>query len=365
MDSIDLENLKLETDAPRDLVYMESPQPEEEWLDPDWLGKRLTAPPDQVRSKKHRPDAICLYRVRNSLILPRSIVIDAKSELIKQESAFRNNMSPTIFHGALVKRNGTYSYKGKVGNSDVKEVPKPIYSLDTDWPGAFGHVFLDCLPRAWAVNRAPADVELVSSAKHIKLLNEFLRLLRVKKRVRKLVTPVLAPEAYMADSSIDRKGWIHSAGFEMITRIKETAKKRYEGSWSLPRRIYVSRARTSGRKLSNEPEVERIFEASGLAIVHPETIPLVEQIVLFMNANHVAGPGGSGMHMSLFCNSGCVVGVISSPSWFFNADIVCSQATRIRLVHIVGMQTPEVHQRSQGDFFVDTADVKAFINRYC
>jgi capsular polysaccharide biosynthesis protein len=68
----------------------------------------------------------------------------------------------------------------------------------------------------------------------------------------------------------------------------------------LPKKIYVTRKYIKKRSLKNEKACERLFERYGFTCIAPEKLELAEQIALFANASHVAGPMGSAMHSVIF-----------------------------------------------------------------
>lgn len=66
-------------------------------------------------------------------------------------------------------------------------------------------------------------------------------------------------------------------------------------SSSEPRRIYVSRALASRRRLVNEAQCRPLFERYGIEIVHLEQLTLVEQITTCAHAEWLLGPHGAGL----------------------------------------------------------------------
>lgn len=75
------------------------------------------------------------------------------------------------------------------------------------------------------------------------------------------------------------------------------------------RRIYLSRRlgttyRPDYRPLINEAMVEEVFRRHGYAVVYPETLGFADQIGLFRQASHIAGPSGSGMLNAIFSEPG-------------------------------------------------------------
>jgi len=73
------------------------------------------------------------------------------------------------------------------------------------------------------------------------------------------------------------------------------------------RRLYVSRARTNVRGISNEPDVAELFVRHGFDVVCPETLPFAKQVELFASAGVIAGPHGSGLTGVLFAPPGALV----------------------------------------------------------
>lgn len=61
-----------------------------------------------------------------------------------------------------------------------------------------------------------------------------------------------------------------------------------------PERVYISRSRVAGRGLVNEPAVEDLFREKGFTIVHPQELPIEDQIRIFANARFLASGRGIG-----------------------------------------------------------------------
>jgi capsular polysaccharide biosynthesis protein len=78
-------------------------------------------------------------------------------------------------------------------------------------------------------------------------------------------------------------------------------------SQSAGRRLYVSRAGTSRRRIANEDELITMLSGHGFEIVHPETLTVRDQIDLFSRASHIVGATGAGMTNMLFASPGSLV----------------------------------------------------------
>lgn len=65
-------------------------------------------------------------------------------------------------------------------------------------------------------------------------------------------------------------------------------------------KLYISRSRIKTRRMENEEECEALFVRHGFTVVHPQQLTLADQISLFANATHIAGPTGSAVHNVVF-----------------------------------------------------------------
>jgi capsular polysaccharide biosynthesis protein len=73
-------------------------------------------------------------------------------------------------------------------------------------------------------------------------------------------------------------------------------------------RIFLSRAHCGlSRRLLNRERVEDMAKEAGFAIVHPERMPLLDQLKMFGGAKCLMGEYGSALHGSIFAPSGAVV----------------------------------------------------------
>ena len=66
------------------------------------------------------------------------------------------------------------------------------------------------------------------------------------------------------------------------------------------RRLFVTRKPREKRTIANVASVESIFAGCGFEIVHPRRLTIAEQVRLFSQASHIAGPVGAGMANMLF-----------------------------------------------------------------
>jgi Glycosyltransferase 61 len=75
----------------------------------------------------------------------------------------------------------------------------------------------------------------------------------------------------------------------------------------LPRRIYISRALATKRRLLNEPELIEVLRSLGFVSITTENLSVAEQARLFENADVVVAPHGAGLTNILFMRPGTLV----------------------------------------------------------
>ena len=73
-------------------------------------------------------------------------------------------------------------------------------------------------------------------------------------------------------------------------------------------RVYLSRQKLpkSQRRLPDDLSVflENLFKRCGFQIIHPQELEILDQISAVSKARYIAGPQGSALHLSIFCESG-------------------------------------------------------------
>jgi capsular polysaccharide biosynthesis protein len=125
-----------------------------------------------------------------------------------------------------------------------------------------------------------------------------------------------------------------------------------------PTRVFLSRARSGreARALRNRARIEAMAAEAGFAIVHPEHMPLIDQVRLFAGASHIMGEYGSALHGTIFSPAGTVVAALrgtGSPiAGFLQSSI--GRALRQPTGYVFG---PTENDRLES-FTVDEADLR-------
>ena len=179
----------------------------------------------------------------------------------------------------------------------------------------YGHWLLEAASNLWALpyvkklaKGAPVKL-LLSPVSHVpEYMKQFGAMLGITEydyyfpskcmRIKKLFMPTKAYMHMAYVSSVAKKMWgmireYHTDKATMQSEQpgipEETADK-----------LYISRRRVKKRRMENEEECEALFVRHGFTVVHPQELPLAEQIMLFANATHIAGPVGSAVHNVVF-----------------------------------------------------------------
>ncbi|WP_188717453.1 glycosyltransferase family 61 protein, partial [Paracoccus acridae] len=179
-------------------------------------------------------------------------------------------------------------------------------------------------------------------------------------RLRSCSEPTIyAPKVIFPDLPMRRRSWIHPQALEVFGRLRELSRL---STVDTPERVYVSRSRVRGRKLINEAAVECLFIDKGFTVIHPQDLPMEDQIKIFSNARLLAAAGGSAAHNAVFAPEDTKVLILSSEGWLVNADILLSQ-TSGRLAYVFGHPlnlSPSSH-RTQSDWIIDISQVRMAI----
>jgi len=101
-------------------------------------------------------------------------------------------------------------------------------------------------------------------------------------------------------------------------------------------KIYVSRARAKNRQLINEQEVNDLLTKSGFITVFLEEMSVLEQVAIFVNAEIVVSPHGSGLTNLVFCSPKTKVVELFSPNYLRTDYWMISQQLKLQHYYLVG-----------------------------
>ncbi|VXC14200.1 glycosyltransferase family 61 protein [Nocardioides sp. AX2bis] len=190
------------------------------------------------------------------------------------------------------------------------------------WPQHFGHFVLETLTNLWPDpeqiqvdgllghrrfrgeahgHRRPAqDVELVPWKLDLLELAGYAG----RRHVQVNTAPAHVETLLVPQQPVVLKSWATPAAVALWERVAGRTQPGTDARVFLSRRRWHEAREGRSSRVRTSPEwedhVEQAFRDQGFRIVHPETLPVVEQIGLVSGADVVAGFSGSALHLSAF-----------------------------------------------------------------
>lgn len=282
----------------------------------------LAAPPLEVR---HASDVV---------VIPRGVYLSSSGELMKRNFAAGRFRNEGLKRLQVVDR---YFPRSVIAGAPVATIDGPALAADSPWPEAYGHVLLEIVPTAMLLEYCPPETTIVTTAPRTRTtLAMFAQLGVGADRVRQVEDAILCRDLYFGDRPVRLSGQIHPLAREAYRRLSALAEK---SRVQRPERVFVSRAGVHARPLAQQEEVEALFARHGFTIIHPETLPIEDQIALMSGSRMLAGLGGSNMHNAVFAPADCPVLIIQPRLMSVAMDVGICEAPR-RLGYVFGDGLP-------------------------
>lgn len=183
-----------------------------------------------------------------------------------------------------------------------RRVDKGMWVLD-EWSHNYFHWITDCLPRIWEGLEKDADfpVILPSSMMSLPYVVDSLNLLGVK------YISFSPRENLRVDTLILTARTAPYPQFN-IPLVKKTREKLSLTSGNpTTRKVYISRSKAPKRKVSNEPDVERLLILRGFEIIHAEDLSFKQQIQLMAETRLLVSLHGAALTNMIFLPEGARV----------------------------------------------------------
>ncbi len=171
----------------------------------------------------------------------------------------------------------------------------------------FGHFTLESTARLWWIlesgYRGPILFQSTTSDPlRRSYVAEFFRLLGLADRIV-IAEPTLRVDTlHVPAPAIEIRGFVHESFALPFRAIGERALAEAPDAGSTGR-LYLSRTQLSNGLAIGETAIEARLREDGYRIVHPETMPLGEQIALLDRADRIVGLVGSAFHNLLYCRA--------------------------------------------------------------
>ena len=181
--------------------------------------------------------------------------------------------------------------------------------------GHFGHAIADMPARLWPLACAGLDIGSLDGVVALPMLGVsregrmprhtamMIQAMGVPEAALRFVSrPVRVERLILARRAAPYRGRMDPA-FNTVTHLAgRRLAARSDLGGDLPERIYLSRSRLRDdpRNGANLARLDETFREMGFEIVHPQELPLPDQIALVRRATHIAGPIGSQTHLCAF-----------------------------------------------------------------
>ena len=309
------------SDEPGKRIAVREAPPSAPMILPLLYGRDEFPAADGKLPEHHEPKALELTEYRDVALIQNNIVLNATNSHLIPPTFSRNRRK---FHDGVryLPEEKVYVTRYPVDVENCLRVDSPVYYTDTEAPSVYGHVLIETMTRLWALHEVPKDVPIVTSVMPGRTLGRMLSCLGVSlDRVLHIDRPIIARSGLFPTMAVARRDWVHPAAWEIFHRLKTLA---LSSDISSPERIFISRSRVLGRDLLNQGEVETYFKSQGFVVVHPQDLPIEDQVKLFSSAKLVAGVAGSAMLNCVFADSARIL-MLCSEGWLTNSHTLLSQ----------------------------------------
>jgi capsular polysaccharide biosynthesis protein len=234
--------------------------------------------------------------------------------------------------------------------------------------GHFGHFLLEGLSRWWLLPLLPESVRAslrfvlyddrplhpwqLEVLERLGVASDRLVYLTEPMRFERMVVPAMAYHLHQGATHAQRDTW------ERIGR----AFDRGVG----PRRVYLSRSRhRRNRIFVEEAEAERLLRARGFEILHPQELPIAEQVAALRHAELIAGSAGSAMYLSAFAPPGARRLIVTPRNFTFRDDQLIAHLRGGELAYVLCEQAAgETGHPREADYSVAPYVLDAALDRW-
>lgn len=221
---------------------------------------------------------------------------------------------------------------------------------------AFGHAFTDNLQKLWFLHTNEGKELLNRGVKMVYNVFQGEEMPSYSKRLAELANfnissaiPVLKPtrfkKIWLPSNSLFRKDkkLYYTATFKTsIEAIKENVLKNVNPQWETYNKVYLSRTTLANKEGHGwqrtrdygEQAVEDAFVSKGYVALHPENIPLEQQIYIAMTAKHIAATVGSVSHVSIFANANTQMILLNKIDWCYQHQLLADHLAETQVVYV-------------------------------
>lgn len=120
--------------------------------------------------------------------------------------------------------------------------------------------------------------------------------------------PLAIERLLVPERPVVLKSWVRPEGVQLWRRAARAVTPGADGKVFLSRTLFHQSNSGDGQRVRVAPhhdrELDRTFAEAGFRVVHPETLPLRDQIATVRGASVLAGSQGSALHLAAFADPG-------------------------------------------------------------
>src|SRR5262249_49722542 len=184
---------------------------------------------------------------------------------------------------------------------DIEDLPRALITMPWGALHNYGHFVCDCLRGVAALHQMVEFRDAVYAFPSLKPWHrEHLQLLGVAPI--ELTRNVYYVESAIFTNCMDYFLNTPNTTYRLLASIGLDAVGRESDSGSgVKRKIYLSRRGNDNRRFLSEMDIESALHSRGFEIVHPESLPVTEQIKLFANSAVIVGCSGAAFANVIYC----------------------------------------------------------------
>jgi hypothetical protein len=258
------------------------------------------------------------------LVELRGVSVSSEGILFKRGRILPESFSsPVILEYFLRRRRSVLKFlaTNRLFRRRKKFGARTLWITD-NWSNGYFHWLADALPRLFAVRELARNLVLLlpECYERLEFVQSSLKLFSLGG-----VEYVRAGEVFVCERLLFPTHTASSGNYNegLLRELREFILAAYRVRPDARRRVYVSRARASKRKIVNEEEVRGVLTEFGFEVVHFEDYGFGEQARLAAESKHLVSNHGAGLTNMLFMQEGGSVLELRREgererNWFFN-----------------------------------------------
>lgn len=263
---------------------------------PTWVLGDLPAP--FVRERLHLQSPLFLARLPDARVLaPGGTVVTQEGGLVEESTWWVKSDADRAWSSLHLPR--------------TTQLPGHYLTIAGPSVEGYAHWIMDALPRLFGFERLGIDdMKILVPQELTAWQEETVRMLGLDpERFVPIGNRDVRVQFLYLPSHVGSPGNLHPWGCRWLRErlLGAIEPKRRD------RRLYVTRRRSTRRRVVNEDAIEPILRDFGFEIVETENLGMREKAQLFAEAEMVAGPHGAGLTNILFAPPGCRVVEIFDP----------------------------------------------------